>query len=111
MTAAGTGKVKVENFEFKNGTITNSVANSITTISQTGTGYFKIDGTTGFVMPIGTGNQRPLVPETGFMRFNTDDGRVEVYDGTSWASAAGTSSGITVAEAEAISILSVMILG
>ena len=110
-TSAGTGKVKFENFEIKNSTITNSVLDNVTIVEQTGTGYFKIDGTTGFVLPVGTGNQRPLVPETGFMRFNTEDNRVEVYDGTAWASAAGTSSGITVADAEEISIVNVLIFG
>ena len=111
LTAAGTGKVVIENFEIKNNTITNTVSGSVTTVTQTGTGYFKIDGTTGFVIPTGTGNERPVAPETGFMRFNTEDNRVEVYNGTSWTSAAGTSSGITVSDAEEISIVNVLIFG
>lgn len=112
LTASGTGTVKMENLSIKGSTITNTVSGSVTTLVQTGTGYFKIDGTTGFVIPVGTGAERPSgTPETGFMRFNTDDSRVEIYDGTQWASAAGSSSGVTVAEAEEIAILRALMLG
>ena len=112
ITSSGTGKVKIENFEIKDNTLTNTVSGSVTTISQTGTGYFKIDGTTGFVIPVGAGSQRPSgTPETGFTRFNTDDQRIEVYNGTTWQSAAGSSSGVTVVEAEEIAILQVLMLG
>jgi hypothetical protein len=111
-TSAGTGTVRFENFSVKNNTITNVVTDAVTHIAQTGTGYFKIDGTTGFVIPVGTGGERPADPvETGFTRFNTDDQRIEVYNGTTWQSAAGSSSGVTVAEAEEISILQVLMLG
>jgi len=112
LTSAGSGKVQIEDFTFKNSTITNTVVDGVTTITQSGTGYFKIDGTTGFVIPIGSGAQRPSgIPETGFTRFNTDDQRVEVFNGTSWQSAAGSASGVTVIEAEEISILYVLMLG
>ena len=112
LTSAGSGKVQIEDFLFKDSTITNSVLNGVTTVTQTGSGYFKIDGTTGFVIPVGTGAQRPGgTPETGFMRFNTDDQRVEVYNGTTWQSAAGSASGVTVIEAEEISLVYVLIFG
>ncbi len=112
ITSAGTGKVKIENFEIKNNTLTNTVSGSVTTVSQTGTGYFKIDGTTGFVIPVGTGAERPAgTPEVGFMRFNTDDQRVEIFNGIEWTSAAGSSSGVTIVEAEEIAILQVLMLG
>ena len=112
LTAAGTGTVRIENFSIKNNTITNTVSGSVTTVTQTGSGYFKISGTLGFVIPVGTGAQRPVgIPEIGFMRFNTDDSRVEIWDGTQWASAAGSSSGVTVADAEEIAILKALMLG
>ena len=108
----GTGRVQIENFAIKNSTITNVVPGSVTTITQSGDGYFRIDGTIGFVIPVGTGLQRPTgIPEIGFTRFNTDDGRVEVWDGTQWVSAAGAESGITINEAEELSILKVLMLG
>ena len=112
LSASGTGTVRIENFSIDGGTITNTVSGSVTTVTQTGTGYFKIDGTSGFVIPVGTGAQRPGgSPEIGYMRFNTDDGRVEIWDGTQWASPAGATSGVTVAEAEEIAILKVLMLG
>ena len=46
------------------------------------------------------------------MRFNTTDSRVEVYDGTQWVSAAGSSgSGITLSEAEGLAITTALIFG
>ena len=34
--------------------------------------------------PAGTTAERPNTPEVGMMRFNTDEGQFEVYDGTEW---------------------------
>jgi hypothetical protein len=45
------------------------------------------------------------------IRFNTDDARVELYDGTSWVSVAGASGGISFAQAEDIAIEKVLIFG
>lgn len=109
----GTGAVKFENFAIVNNVITNTVSNSNTLINQTGTGYFKIGDTNGFVIPAGTNGQRPTLVNTeiGMMRFNTTDFRVEIWDGIQWISAAGAQGAITVADAEDISILSVLMLG
>jgi hypothetical protein len=65
------------------------------------------------VLPVGTNTQRPAIAftETGMMRFNTDASRVEVYDGSNWVSVAGSTSGITRAEAEEIAFEIVLILG
>lgn len=108
---SGTGSVKLGNFAIRSNIITNTVSNSITNIIQNGTGYFKIAGTSGFVIPSGTSEQRPGLLEIGMMRFNTTDGRVEVWDGLVWQGAAGASVGVTSAEAADISILSVLMLG
>jgi hypothetical protein len=45
------------------------------------------------------------------IRFNTADKRVELYDGTTWVSVAGASSGISFAQAEDIAIEKVLIFG
>lgn len=37
-----------------------------------------------FKLPSGTTAQRPSNPQTGMLRFNTDAGVMEVYDGTQW---------------------------
>jgi len=108
----GTGSTVIGFFALKNNTITNTQADTITSFNQTGTGYFKIAGTNGFVLPRGRVDQRGALVETGMMRFNTTDSRVEVYDGSQWVSAAGSSgSGITLSEAEGLAITTALIFG
>ena len=45
------------------------------------------------------------------IRFNTNDERVELYDGTTWVSVAGASGGISFQDAENIAIEKVLIFG
>jgi hypothetical protein len=112
LTTTGTGGVKVGSFVIKGNTITNTVTGAITEFVQSGTGYVKISGTNGVVIPSGdTANDRPQVPEVGMMRFNTADQLVEVYNGIIWTSVAGVSSGITLAEAEELGIVSALLFG
>ena len=108
--ANGTGKVAFENFGFKDNTITNTVADAVSLFETTGTGYFQISGTTGVVLPIGDNATRP-VGVTGMIRFNTNDERVELYDGTTWVSVAGATAGISFIQAEDIAIEKVLIFG
>ena len=108
----GTGSTVIGVFALRNNTITNTQSDAITSFNQTGTGYFKIAGTNGFVLPRGAVSERGALVETGMMRFNTTDSRVEVYDGTQWVSAAGSSgSGVTFSEAEALAITTALIFG
>jgi len=107
----GSGSLVIGNFAIRSNTITNTVVDSITTFNQIGDGYFKIAGTNGFVIPSGTDLERPGVVDTGLMRFNTVDSRVEVYDGVQWVSAAGSSGGISVVDAEDLSIRNALIFG
>jgi hypothetical protein len=113
LTANGTGAVTFENFAFDDNTITNTVADSVTTFESTNNGYVKFDGTYGMVIPTGTSAQRPPLAytETGQMRYNTVDQRVEIYDGVNWVSVAGSASGITRSEAEDIAFEIVLSLG
>ena len=40
---------------------------------------------TGFLkVATGTTVQRPGTPQTGMIRFNTNEGYIEIYDGTTW---------------------------
>ena len=112
-TANGTGSVTFDNFAFKNNTITNTVNDSITVFQSTGDGYVKFDGTYGVVIPVGTTGTRPIFDftELGQMRYNTDDERVEIWNGTNWVSVAGASSGITFGDAEEIALATVLVLG
>lgn len=112
LSTTGTGGVKVGSFLVRGNTITNTVTGAVTEFLQSGSGYVKIAGTNGVVIPSGdTANDRPLVPETGMMRFNTAEQLVEVYNGVTWTSVAGTSGGITLSDAEDLGIVSALLFG
>ena len=111
--ANGTGSVVFDNFAIRNNTITNTVADSVTIFNYTGNGYVKFDNTYGMVLPVGDNTNRPnpAFTETGMMRFNTADARVEVFDGTAWVSVAGTSGSITAIDAQYLAVETVLMLG
>lgn len=113
LTANGTGRITFDNFAFKNNTITNTETNAVTVIESTGSGYVKFSGSYGIVIPVGASGERPPIEfsETGQMRYNTDDERVEIWDGTNWVSVAGAASGITRNDAEEIALATVLVLG
>lgn len=112
LVANGSGGVNVENFSFNANTITNNVSGGVTTLAQSGTGYFKIDGTGGFVIPTGDNFNRHPSPVLGMMRFNTADDRVEIYDASNnWVSVAGSSGAVSALDAENIAIQTAIIMG
>ena len=113
LTPNGTGSVLFEDFEIAGSSIINTTSNAVTVLESTSNGYIKIDGTNGFVLPVGDSSNRPsvLYRETGMMRYNSADQRVEIFDGTNWVSIAGSASGISRAEAEDIAIETVLIFG
>jgi len=54
-------------------------------------------GSTGVVIPTGSAAERPDAPVFGMIRYNTDSGLVEFYNGTVWQSmSAGGSISYTV---------------
>jgi hypothetical protein len=109
--ATGTGSIKLANFAIKDNIITNTVADSITTITQTGSGYFKIAGSNGFVVPTGDSVQRPTYAVLGMTRYNSQIKQLEIFNGLSWDSAAGAGGGINGATAEDIAVTYALILG
>ena len=110
---SGTGGVVLEGLKFDAGTITNTVADAVTEIAQQGTGYVKVAGTFGLVVPSGGNADRPApqYSETGMIRFNTDNQFMEVYNGVAWTSVAGTSSGVTFNDATEIGIAMALTVG
>ena len=113
MDANGTGSVVFDNaLAFRDQTITNTVSDGIFTLASTGNGYVKFAGTGGFVIPVGTSAQRPPIANTeiGMMRYNSQEQRVEVWDGQ-WGSVAGSGAGISVGDAENIALELVISLG
>jgi hypothetical protein len=109
---SGTGGVVLGNFRIVDNTITNISLNAITQIVQSGTGYFKIDGTNGFVPPRGTDATRPTgYAVIGMTRYNTIARALEVWDGFAWSSPAGSLGAVTELQANQISAEFALILG
>jgi len=113
LSANGSGAVVIDEIAIKDSTITNRTVDGILFFQQEGAGYFKIAGSNGFVVPVGTSVQRPAAAyrEVGMTRFNTEQGYLEIWDGTSWVSVAGATGSITFAAAESLAIEYVLTLG
>ena len=110
LSANGIGSVNFENFGFRENRLTNVVADSNMVFETSGEGYYEFVDPYGIVLPVGDNTTRPSGVQ-GMIRYNTDDSRVELYDGTSWVSVAGASGGISFADAENIAIEKVLIFG
>ena len=99
----GTGGVQLGNFRISDNTITNTLADAISVVQQTSTGYFKIATTNGFVPPVGTTDQRPTAyAVVGMTRYNTTTQVLEIWNGVAWGSPAGSGGEVTIAQAEEI---------
>ena len=108
----GTGGVRLGNFKIADNVITNVVSAAVSQITQTGIGYFKIQGTNGFVPPVGSDAQRPTAYAVlGMTRFNIDSAALEIWDGTDWASPAGSSGAVSISEANDIAAQLALTLG
>jgi hypothetical protein len=90
----GTGNLKVFDFDFKDNTILNTSNNNIS-LSGTDAGYIKFNYDTGIVIPYGTTAERPLTPQVGDTRWNTDNTYLETWNGVSWQRAAGEGEEVT----------------
>jgi hypothetical protein len=108
----GAGGVRLGNFRIVDNVITNVSTNAITQIAQSGTGYFKIQGTNGFVPPRGDDGQRPTAYAVlGMTRFNTNSKALEIWDGVAWASPAGSSGAVSITQANDIAVQIALTLG
>jgi len=56
--------------------------------NEDGTNGPSIGSTGALTLPVGTTAQQPT-PATGMIRFNSDTGNIEVYNGTAWVTAGG----------------------
>jgi hypothetical protein len=108
----GAGGVRLGNFRIVDNVITNVSTNAITQIAQSGTGYFKIQGTNGFVPPRGDDAQRPTAYAVlGMTRYNINSKALEIWDGIAWASPAGASGAVSEIQANDISAAFAIALG
>lgn len=72
------------NLTFADTTISTLLANGNITLEPTGNGLLLIDTVTGVVIPAGNTAQQPTYAVVGTLRFNSDLGFLEVYDGIGW---------------------------
>ena len=78
------------NTEFYNSVGTGIIGFDGNTITSTGNinlnlpGIIRVQGDGAMRIPTGDNATRPLNPETGFIRFNTDRDSIEYYDGVDW---------------------------
>jgi hypothetical protein len=108
----GAGGVRLGNFRIVDNVITNVVSDAVSQIAQSGTGYLKIQGTNGFVLPVGSNAQRPTAYAVlGMTRYNNDSKALEIWNGSTWASPAGSSGSVSGAQAEDIALAIVLSLG
>jgi hypothetical protein len=108
----GTGGVRLGNFRIVDNVITNISVNAITQIAQSGTGYFKIEGSNGFVPPRGTNLDRPTeYAVVGMTRYNITARALEIWDGIGWASPAGSLGAVTELQANQLAAEFALILG
>jgi hypothetical protein len=112
LSASGTGRILIGNFAIRGNTITNTANNAVSVISHTGTGYLKINGTNGFVLPRGGSGDRPTAYAVeGMMRYNTDSKAIEIWDGGTWASPSGTTGAVSEGTANDIAAAFALMLG
>jgi hypothetical protein len=89
LSPTGTGVVKIKNLDVYTDTIENTTPGAITEFKGTGIGYYKIDSRAAR-FPAGDNNDKPLVPEVGMHRYNTEVPQFELWNGTAWIPATGT---------------------
>jgi len=111
LNANGTGIIRIENLNFTSNTITNYVNNAPIVFETTGDGYVDVSQAGGLRIPYGSVAQRPSAPVIGITRYNQDTQIVEIYDGFSWVSVAGSGGGVSVTGAEELSVKYALTLG
>jgi hypothetical protein len=92
----------IGNLTVNDTTIQTVAANANINIQTNGTGIFVIEGTNGFVMPVGNTAQRPDPASAGTLRFNSEYARIEYYDGAEWDVVAGGVTNQTINTADGV---------
>lgn len=94
LVSNGSSHTKIEDLYVYSNIIEN-FENSNLRLSVTDQGYVKFEGTTGIVVPYGDNSNRPLTPEIGDTRWNTEQLYLEVWNGEEWQRAAGVGQEVT----------------
>ena len=112
LTPNGTGYVTIDDLNLKDNEFLNLNATNPLVIQNTGAGYVKFAGTAGLAIPAGDNNSRPLNPETGDMRWNTELSTAEVFNGIEYQTLSGDGGDlINAAEVQDITNIWALILG
>jgi hypothetical protein len=88
LRASGTGSIDFGDISINQSTITVAPGNDLD-ISLGAGNIVNFDSTESIVLPAGATADRPATPVAGMVRFNTDIGDYEGYDGTSWSGLGG----------------------
>jgi hypothetical protein len=104
------GITVIEQTQWQDSDITN-LANTALRFSSTGIGYTRFEGTNGVVIPFGDTSNRPVSPEIGDTRWNTDEDYLEVFDGTVYLIATGPGESIDVEDMQDLGNIYSLILG
>ena len=110
LNANGNGSIRIEDFRFQGNTITNIISAPLK-LKTTGSGYIDVSDAGGFVIPVGSTVDRPVTGLLGMIRYNTNDERVELYDGVQWGSIAGSSGAVSIIDATEIAVQMAVTLG
>jgi hypothetical protein len=109
LRANGTGNLIIDNITVSGNTITNTVDSALE-LNNTLYGKVKFDGHS-VRIPAGTDAERPASPELGMTRWNTENELLEVWDGSTFITAAGTSATLSAAEMDDLVLEYTLIFG
>ena len=107
---SGTAQTVIDDLAFIGDEIRN-YSNNPLVIAGTPTGHVKMDSPTALAMPTGTTAERPLSPEIGMMRYNTELSITEVFNGVDFVGLAGTSTAISKDAIQELNEIYSLILG
>lgn len=83
-TPSNIANIILGNITFSGNTISSNQANGNIMIFAPGQGIVQFVGQDAIGLPSGDDATRPLYPEIGYTRYNTDRQSIEYYDGNSW---------------------------
>ena len=110
LRANGTGSLLIDNLNLTAGLMTNTV-DSVFELNNTLYGKVKFDTTGAVRIPAGTSAERPSTVEVGMTRWNTENELLEVWDGSTFITAAGTSATLSAAEMDDLILEYTLIFG
>jgi hypothetical protein len=106
-----TDQVNFVNTNIKVNGSTINVDDNTLTFYSTDYGHVRFTGSNGFILPVGSINNRPATPELGTTRYNASSQVPELWNGTEWVQWNGVSAKLTTEEVSDVSYTWALILG